>query len=213
MIRVLVAADIRLYRDGLRDGLDGLRDVVVVAAESSVAAVLAAVDRLRPEVAVVDLAMVGGAALLRDLGSRGVKLVALTVPEAAEAMLTCAEAGVVGYIGRDGTFEQIVQAVRGASRNEVNCKEQLVAALVRGVHERARSASGTPTAPLTERELEVARLIAYEGLSNKQIAQRLCIELPTVKNHVHNVLSKLGVRGRSQAAARLRDELGAVPTN
>src|SRR3954452_14665917 len=92
MIRVVVAADIRLYRDGLRDGLDGLRDVVVVAAESSVAAVLAAVDRLRPEVAVVDLAMVGGASLLRDLGSRGVKLVALTVPEAAEAMLTCAEA-------------------------------------------------------------------------------------------------------------------------
>jgi DNA-binding NarL/FixJ family response regulator len=218
MIRVLVAADIRLYREGLRDGLDRLDDIAVVAAASTTAGALEAAERARPEVAVVDLAMVGGVELLRDLGRRGVKLVALTVPEVEEAMLACAEAGVVGYLGRDGTFEQIVHAIRGATQDEVTCEQLLLATLVRAVHERARAdapslATESTSAPLTERELEVARLIAFEGLSNKQIAQRLCIELPTVKNHVHNVLAKLGVNGRSQAAARLRDELDAVRTN
>jgi DNA-binding NarL/FixJ family response regulator len=218
MIRVVVGADIRLYREGLREGLAALPDIEVVAAEGTPGAVLAATDRLRPDVVVVDLGMIGGTALLSELGGREVKLVALTVPEAEEAMLACAEAGVVGYVGRDGTLLQVVGAVRDASRDEVSCERQLVAALVRAVRARARVAApqvlsaNIALKPLTVRELEVARLIAFEGLSNKQIAQRLCIELPTVKNHVHNLLAKLGVNGRSQAAARLR-ELEPVRTN
>ena len=155
--------------------------------------------------------MIDGTTLLRELGRREVKLVALTVPEAEDAMLACAEAGVVGYVGRDGTLDQVVGAIRDASHDEVTCERLLVAVLVRAVRARARAAapqvvapSGTLT-PLTGRELEVARLIAFEGLSNKQIAQRLCIEVPTVKNHVHHLLAKLGVTGRGQAAARLRE--------
>jgi DNA-binding NarL/FixJ family response regulator len=218
LIRVLVAADIRLYREGLSEGLDRLADIAVVAAEASPVATVAAVERLGPDVVVVDLGMIDGTALVCELGRREVNLVALTVPEAGDAMLACAEAGVVGYVGRDGTFEQVVAAIRDASHERVTVEPRLVAALVRAVRARARTAAPRVLAPdlslkpLTRRELEVARLIAFEGLSNKQIAQRLCIELPTVKNHVHNLIAKLGVNGRSQAAARLR-ELDPVRTN
>ena len=220
-LRVLLIADIRLYREGLAAVLERVEGMTVVAlAADAYAAVQAARDS-DPDVIVVDAAMVAAHDALSDLaeGSSG-KLVVLDVPVVEAAMVRYAEAGVVGYVTRDGSLEDVVRTIRAAGSGDVACGLKLTASLVRGVRAAAISTrrGGEPvSAPatgaastaavgacLTAREQEIAGLIADEGLTNREIAQRLVIELPTVKNHVHNILAKLGVSRRTQAAARLR---------
>jgi len=211
-IRVLLIADIRLYREGLADVLERVDGIAVVAvAADRETAVRAASDSL-PDVIVVDAAMVAAPDALRELASASAaRLVALDVPETEQAMVDYAEAGVVGYVGRNGSLDDVVQTIRAAGNGHVSCEPILAATLVRAVHAAAVSAKRSPrpatsaaAGNLTAREQEIAGLIAFEGLSNKEIAQRLFIELPTVKNHVHNILAKLGVRRRAEAAATLR---------
>ncbi len=189
-----------------------------MAAERS-AAVRAAVES-RPDVIVLDTAMVAALDALRELESvSSAPLVALDVPMTGDSMIGFAEAGVVGYVSRNGSVEDVVEAIRAARSGVVSCEPALAGALVRAVRSFAvpttpdpvPQPSESPLAALTAREREIARLIVFEGLSNKEIAERLIIELPTVKNHVHNVLVKLGVSRRTQAAASLR-ERGPVQT-
>ena len=177
------------------------------------AAALGAVDQVRPDVVVVDTATPDGLSTVRALARRcpGVRIVALGVPEHEPELIACAEAGISGYVNRDGSIDDLIAAIDSVARGEMLCSPRIAAALVRRVAALAgeRSPVGTE-ARLTRREIEVARLID-EGLSNKEIAQRLCIELPTVKNHVHHILGKLDVRRRGEAAARLRTRLQGFP--
>lgn len=220
-LRVLLIADIRLYREGLGAVLERVEGMTVVALAADPGAGVEAARDANPDVIVVDAAMVAAQDALRDLAeaSSG-KLVALDVPLTEAAMVRYAEVGVVGYVTRDGSLEDVVRTIRAAGSGDVACGPNLTASLVRGVRAAAIStrrgaepasspASGTAStaateACLTAREQEIAGLIADEGLTNREIAERLVIELPTVKNHVHNILAKLGVSRRSQAAARLR---------
>ena len=114
--------------------------------------------------------------------------------------LACAEAGLTGFVGRDGTLADLVDAVRRARAGELGCSPQLAALMCRRLAVLAgRPASGA----LSPREREVARLVA-DGLSNKEIALRLAIGPATVKNHVHNILDKLALRRRSAIAGQLQ---------
>jgi two-component system nitrate/nitrite response regulator NarL len=131
-----------------------------------------------------------------------VKVVAVAVPDSERDVIACVEAGVAGYVTREASVEELVQATLDATRGELHLPPRMAARLVRHVAELATDRPG-PEARLTSRELEIVDLID-DGLSNKQIAQRLCIEVPTVKNHVHNILEKLQVDRRSEAAARVR---------
>jgi DNA-binding NarL/FixJ family response regulator len=105
-------------------------------------------------------------------------------------------------------LDDIVAATTAVVRGETACSPRVAATLLRRVADRARERPYSEFAPLTSRERQVVALID-EGLSNKEIAARLCIELSTVKNHVHNLLEKLGARGRAEAAARVRVALHA----
>ena len=113
--------------------------------------------------------------------------------EAADA-LACAEAGLVGFVGREGTIDDLAAALAAALAGEVRCSPRVAALLCGRVATLARGRAA-PAGGLTSREREVAELVS-EGLSNKQIALRLGIGPATVKNHVHAVLEKLHVARR-----------------
>ena len=133
------------------------------------------------------------------------RLVALNVPETDEAaVIAWAEAGVSGLRSPASTSRSSPQAVETTARGGTVCSPKLAAVLLRRVARDAGDHRPAATA-LTAREREIAALIE-QGHSNKEIAERLDIGLPTVKNHVHNILTKLKATRRGQAAAMLRDE-------
>ena len=136
---------------------------------------------------------------------------ALGVSEAEDDILECAEAGIAAYVLREGSIEDLVETLEATVRGELCCTPKVAATLMRRL---AALAATQPSAldatHLTSRELGILRLIE-RGLSNKEIAGRLFIEVSTVKNHVHHVLEKLQVRTRGEAAARYRRDLSRLP--
>ena len=206
-IRVLIVDDLRLYREGLAHALGQRPHILVVGTAARRETALAEVARLRPTVVLLDMAMSGSIAMVRELRERApeVKVVALAVAEDDQDVLACAEVGLAGYVPREGSFDDLVSAVESAARGELLCSPRMAAALFRRLATLAADREPAAGAQhLTPRELEILHLI--EGrLSNKEIAARLFIEVATVKNHVHNILEKLHVRSRDEAAARLQD--------
>jgi DNA-binding NarL/FixJ family response regulator len=131
-------------------------------------------------------------------------IVALGVDECEPSIVACAEAGVAGYVTREASIRDLLSTIHSAARGELRCSPQIAAALSRRVAAlAAERTAGRPYGGLSQRELDVADLLAL-GLSNREITARLSIELSTVKNHVHNILEKLGVRGRADVAAWAR---------
>lgn len=209
MIRVFVVSDIRLYRDGLAEILrrQALLEVVGTAANEAAAVGLAA--ELCPDVILVDQAMSDSVAMIRALQEHhsATKIVALGVPETDREIIDCAEAGVSGYVPREASLDDLVAVVEGVGRGELLCSPRVAASLLRRVASSAAGGwSAAQSSHLTPREGQIVRLIE-QGLSNKEIASRLGIEVATVKNHVHNLLDKLQVHRRAEAADRLRRPL------
>jgi DNA-binding NarL/FixJ family response regulator len=132
------------------------------------------------------------------------RVVLLTVPEVEQAVLPCIEAGIAGYVPRNGGLENLVTVIRSAARGEGVCSPRMVGRLwARLAHLARTQAAAAPVESLTGREREILAYIE-RGLSNKEIAAQLSIEIATVKNHVHKVLEKLHVRRRGEAVAALR---------
>jgi DNA-binding NarL/FixJ family response regulator len=131
------------------------------------------------------------------------KIVALGVPDGEDAILSFGEAGIAGCVPPDASIQDLVQAVERAVRGELQITPRIAGAMIRRLALRAAAGDDSSGNTLTARESEIVRLID-QGLSNKEIAVRLGIEVATVKNHVHNLLEKLRVHRRAEAAARLR---------
>jgi DNA-binding NarL/FixJ family response regulator len=207
--RVFVVTGLRFYRDALTSALAQGRDVEVVGSAGGLGEALAMLPTARPTAILVDVSLSGGLAAIRQLAEvEGAKVLALGVADVEGDVLACAEAGASAYVTRDQTLTALHEAVRAVGRDEAPCTARMAATLLRRIATLARERRPpSPAGRLTERELEILGLIDL-GLSNKQIARRLFIEVSTVKNHVHNILEKLGVERRGEAAARLR---GATP--
>jgi two-component system, NarL family, nitrate/nitrite response regulator NarL len=206
MIRVLVWTDICLLREGLAHVLDRQDELTVVGAVAERADGLACLTRSAPDIVLLDLGMPDGLALVSVVHQHapGARVVALAVAEKEYAVLECIEAGAAGYVPRGASVDSLVSIVRSVARGETICSPRMTATLFRRVAELTIGSGAPTTSPaLTVRELETMRLVD-RGLSNKEIAQRLGIEVATVKNHVHNILEKLQVHRRGEAAARLR---------
>jgi two-component system nitrate/nitrite response regulator NarL len=208
---VLVFASVRLYRDGLADALRRA-GMDVVGVVGTWADALVSLRAVAADVALLDVAGPGGLEIVRELrlGVPETRIVVLAIDEVERDVLAWAEAGVSGYVTRDGSVDDLVLAVVSAARREAHCAPRISGALLEHVH--VLSVSGPPSAPigsLTRREREIAELIETE-LSNKQIAAHLHIELATVKNHVHSILAKLEVSRRADAAAQMRRARRAV---
>jgi two-component system, NarL family, nitrate/nitrite response regulator NarL len=208
MIRVLVVAGVRFYRDGVAAALSADPRFEVVGAAADVSDAAAAFASLEPDVILLDLAGADGPGRVRSLLGRAPAacVVALGVREAEDDVLPLAEAGVAGYVTRDGSVDDLLAAVVSVAAGETICSPRMTATLLRRVALLARDRAAEepdPERDLTSRERQIVALID-EGLSNKEIATRLRIELATVKNHVHNILEKLHVRRRGEAAAAVR---------
>jgi two-component system nitrate/nitrite response regulator NarL len=135
----------------------------------------------------------------------GARIVALSVPQDEGTIVACAKAGVTAFLSREATVEDLRRTVVLAARGESTGPAWLMPMLLRRVAADAAHDGSTAAAALdrlTRREQEVLGLLAH-GLSNKQIARELYIELPTVKSHVHSILEKLEVSRRDEASARL----------
>ena len=208
MTRVFIISEVRLYRDGLARLLrrDQRLDVVGSAGDVPDALEALAGTDEPPEAVLLDAPAPASPESLRQLEAAvpTARIIVLNVSDADEqAVIAWAEAGVGGMLSRDVDVDDVAQAVETTARGGTVCSPPLAALLLQRL---ARSAEERPvTSPLTTREREIAALLE-QGLSNKEIAARLQIELPTVKNHVHSILTKLKASRRGQAAAMLRDE-------
>jgi two-component system nitrate/nitrite response regulator NarL len=214
-IEVLVLVSVRLYRDGIADAVGRDARFRVVATAGTLDRARAQLDLLErpPDAALVDLGLAEGAGAARALHDAfpALAVVALGVRETDRDVVSMAEAGVAGLVSRNAGLPELLDAIEAAARDEALCSPAVTAALLRRVASYAGHAGPSEEPPLTRREREVIVLIG-KGLTNKQIAGSLRIELPTVKNHVHNILEKLRVSRRTDAvaAARARGELHRI---
>lgn len=203
-MKVLVVTEIRLYRDGVAEALRRLDDVELAAtASTGTAAVLTAV-RTHCDVVLLDMALANStettAALLAARSD--LKVVALGVPEDSPEVVACAEAGICGYISRDASLIEVGDALRCAVRGEACLTGKIGTGLLKHIAFHARmTTNGSTNAQLTPREREVVQLL-QSGMTNRQIARALDLQLSTVKNHVHNVLTKCGAARRADVQLR-----------
>lgn len=206
LLRVFILSDVRLYREGLGWSLSRRSDIEVVGASAPDACTLAEIARSAPAAVVLDVTMAGALNLSRELArlAPGAKVIAFAVSQIEHELIACAEAGVAGYVSRDGSIDDIVKAIRSALCGEFVCSPRLGGLLLQRVAALSPAIPGPHDEPmLTRREYEILELI-NQGQSNKEIARSLRIGSATVKNHVHNILAKLQVKRRGEAAARLR---------
>ena len=205
MLQVLLVSDLRFYREGLQRALSQEPGLEVAGAASSADRALALVAATATDLVLLDLGVPGGMALVRAIrrGAPGVRVVALGVAETGTAIMPWAEAGVAGYVPRESSLAELVSTIQNIVDGQPPCAPQVAAALLQRVATLAgpRPAGREPTG-LTAREVEIVGLIE-RGLSNGEIARTLSIALPTVKNHVHNVLTKLDVHRRWDAPRQL----------
>ncbi|MEM7202458.1 MAG: response regulator transcription factor [Planctomycetota bacterium] len=203
MIRTVVAGDIHLYREGIVLALQDTADMDVVAVATNAYEAVQVATKNAADVLLLDMAMPLARRVLREAKLRAstTRVVALTVPEEEEELLRCADAGVSAFVTRAGTLDDLIQAVRDAHSGELHCPPRIAGALLRRVAGLANGlAPDSRFAQLTRREQSVLGLIE-RGMSNKEISCELYISVSTTKQHVHSVLTKLGVRTRTEAAA------------
>jgi len=203
---VLIVADIRLYREGLAQVVERQTQFRLAGTAADGESAVVIMKAHPPDVVLVDMAMPDGRTLIRAIRdfAPNVKVVALSVAETEGDVCACAEAGIAGYVPRQASLPDFVAALESATRGEALFSPRMAASLLRRVAALAATQpGGLEHIRLTPREREIIQLLD-EGLANKDIARRLGIEVATVKNHVHNILEKLHVHRRGEAAARVR---------
>ena len=200
--KALIVSEVMLFREGLRAGLTriGALDVVAAAAPEEAHAII---NRQHIDIVIVDASrhrVLAHAAALRSAWPH-LKLVAFGVC-GQQDMLAGAEFGICAFVSEDGEVADINRAALMALRGESYCSPQDTALLIDHIAALARNVTHSIDERLTDREREVASMVG-RGLSNKAIAQELCISPATVKNHVHNILEKSNLPSRSAIGGRL----------
>jgi len=198
-IPLLIVSDVRLYRDALARLFERNDRFQLVGTAADAGEVFDHLRISQPRIVLLDVAMPDSFATARTIMeiAPDVKVIALSVAEAERDFMATAEAGMAGLVMRQGSVADLLAALERAARGEIATLD-------------ASQPSQSRHAHLTPREREILPLLD-RGLSNKEIARRLGIEAATVKNHVHNILDKLQVHRRGEAAARVRRAFSLVP--
>lgn len=215
MIRILIADDQSLFREALRTLLSVQNDFEVIAEACNGEEALRLAVQHRPDVVLMDLRMpvMDGITATRRLHSvlDSCRVIVLTTFDEDEDVLEALRSGAVGYLLKDVTSEKLYEAIRLASRGEYVLHPTITAKVISHIARTVRpvlNESATLVEPLSPREIEILRLVATAA-SNKEIADQLVIAEGTVKNHMRNILSKLGVKDRLQAVLKAK-ELGII---
>jgi len=209
-VRVLLVDDQSLFREALATLLGARTEVRVVGEAGDGFEALQRSEALRPDVVLMDLHMpvLDGIAATRRLRVEqpGVRVLALTTFDDDEDVFEALRAGALGYLLKDVSSDRLVEALLAAARGESVLQPSVAAKVVARLAQLDAAPRSRPqplVVPLSDRELDVLRLLA-DGRSNREIAGELFLAEGTVKNHVTNVLAKLGARDRTQAALRAR---------
>ena len=206
MIRVCLVDDQTLVRAGIRSLLELSDSVEVVAEAIDADSAIKLIPEVKPDVVLLDMQMPGklGLEVLRELGAKQAlpPTVILTTFDDDQYVLAGLQAGARGYLLKDVSLDQLVNAIKTVAAGGTLVKPAITERLLSGLSqlENKFTALETPDA-LTERETEILRLMSA-GYSNKEIARALDVAEGTVKNHVSNILSKLGVRDRTRAVLK-----------
>ena len=213
-IRLLLVDDHAVVRKGMRALLDREPGLEVVGeAENGEQAVRAA-ERLRPDVILMDLEMpgIGGIEATRHISATQPesRIVVLTSHAAEEDVFPALKAGALGYLLKHSAPEDVLQAIRQAYRGETVLHPAIARMVLQELNRPAQPKQAPTADPLSERELEVLRLLA-RGLSNQEIADTLVVGEATVRSHVSSILRKLQLASRTQAALyALREGLASL---
>ncbi len=211
-IRVLLVDDQALFREGLHTLLSIQADLEVVGEAGNGEEAVTAVATLRPDVVLMDLRMpvLDGVAATRRIMENHptTRVIVLTTFDNDEDVFDGLRAGAVGYLLKDVPSARLYEAIRATARGESFLQPSIAAKVVAEFARMGTRPSAPPQSalvePLSDRELEILQHMAA-GASNREIANALYITEGTVKNHVTNILGKLGVRDRTQAALKAKD--------
>lgn len=204
-VLVFLVCRVRLYCDAIADLLAAEPGIDLVGIVNPVDNAIAELTTLTPDVVLLDTGTPGALAMAARLVRERplTRILGFGVDDVPKEVVACAEAGLSGYVPCTASIADLVSAVRRVARGDTVCSVAMADGLFR--HLRGVALGFLPSSlehVLTQRQQQILRLID-EGLSNKQIAQRLSLGTSTVKNHVHEILDRLQVASRSEAAARV----------
>jgi DNA-binding NarL/FixJ family response regulator len=205
-IRVLIADDQQLVRTGFQMILDAQPDMEVVAAVADGAEAVGEARRLRPDVCLLDIRMpkLDGIEVTRILAGPGVddplRVVIVTTFDLDEYVYGALRSGATGFLLKDSGPTLLIEAVRAAAAGDALVSPSVTVRLLQHLAQPKRRAPLPANDPLTDRELDVVRLIA-RGRTNQEVAAELFVSLSTVKTHLGSIFAKLGVRNRVEIAA------------
>jgi DNA-binding NarL/FixJ family response regulator len=213
MIKVMLVDDQNLVRKGVRSLLELSDEIEVVAEAADGTEAIRMVPEVEPDVVLLDMRMPGlsGLDVLRELASKGIlpATIILTTFDDDELVLAGIQSGARGYLLKDVSLADLVSAIKTVAEGGSIVKPAVTQRLLKGLEKLQNQFSSLDQPdPLTERETEILRLMAG-GYSNKEIANSLGVAEGTVKNHVSNILSKMGVRDRTRAVLKAF-ELGQI---
>jgi len=199
--RVLIVSDIRLHREGMGALLGEHFEIVGLMAKAELASCAA---HPVADVVLIDVGCLNSGVQPTAPGAAPTgKMIAFGVSNAESEILACAQAGISGFIDKDGSAEDVLETIADVARGERPTTPRFVGTLSQWLTAVVHANAHEPVAPaLSGRELEVSRYLV-QGRSNKEIARQLGISTATVKNHVHNILEKLHVHTRAEAVSAM----------
>lgn len=211
MVNILLVNETRLICNVLAAALEDEPGIKVVGSATSVAEAINIIDNEAVDIVLTSTRLPdqGALALTQAISETApqTKVLVLGLTEKKERVLSYVEAGAIGYVLKDASVEDLISSIRAAQAGKAIVSPRIAAALMERISDYAQTFANlennvNENANLTPREMEVLELLG-KNLTNQQIAERLVIEIGTVKNHVHNILDKLNVSNRDEAAAYL----------
>jgi len=200
-IRILIVDDHAIVREGMRALIEGKDDMTLIGEAANGEEAVSQARTLKPDVTLMDLVMPhkNGIQAIQEIRRENpaARILVLTSFAEDDQILAAIKAGALGYLLKDSSPKELIEAIRCVHRGESSLHPVVARKLILGLGKEQRPEP--QESELTDRELEVLKLVAT-GLSNQQIAEKLCIGEGTVRFHISNILSKLHLENRTQAA-------------
>ena len=202
-IRIVIADDHAIFRDGLKKLLSLERDLDVIGEAEDGQQTVELVKKLQPDILLLDLKMpvMNGLAALEQIHDRvkTTRVIVLTASEQEEEVVEAVRLGTAGVVRKQSATEMLIKSIRKVAGGEVWLDSRLTAAVLREFYEPPPAPREQPKNLLSGREREIVGLVC-QGFRNKEIAEKMFISEQTVKNHLHNIFDKLGVSDRLELA-------------